>query len=266
MPCRHAKHFINPGGAAIRRISLNHAACRPTRSRLWRLHPSKAAAAAEGGASDPYKVLGLQPGADSERVQRAYRRAVNDAERAGDKAKLDALETAHTSIMMSGLSARLQGGGSEVAKEVKYADRAVFLPWRPRKYVAEVKFIQIVAAAQALLATWAVVTPMTAGTQPLIASTIVAVVANAYKQNQIFPPPSSSTATNKNQTFKNLLRAALLTVITTFLGCWLFFTLPDIMCNLLTKSPLPVWFYQKETIILCLGTTLCNFLCSAFLR
>lgn len=35
--------------------------------------------------------------------------------------------------------------------------------------MAEMKFIQIVAAAQALLAAWAVLTPLTAGTQPLLA-------------------------------------------------------------------------------------------------
>ncbi len=38
-----------------------------------------------------------------------------------------------------------------------------------RKYVAETKFIQIVAGAQALLAAWAILTSATAGTQPLMA-------------------------------------------------------------------------------------------------
>lgn len=60
--------------------------------------------------NDRLQVLGLKPGADSERVQRAYRRAVNDAEREGNKSKIETLEAAHTKIMMSGLSARLQVG------------------------------------------------------------------------------------------------------------------------------------------------------------
>lgn len=268
--CNHARHSSNavrfPGTA--RRFPCLISPCRLAQRRCNIVLPPHAAAAASdgGSADDPYKVLGLKTGADSERVQRAYRRAVNDAERAGDKSKIEKLEAAHTRIMMSGLSARLQGGGGEVAQEVKYADRAVFLPWRPRKYMAEKKFIKIVAGVQALLAAWAVLTPLTAGTQPLLASTIAGVVANAYKQNEIFPPPTSSTATNKNQTFKNLLRAALLTVIATFLGCWLFFTFPSLVSNLVTKGPLPVWFYQKETMILCIGATLSNFACSAFFR
>ena len=46
--------------------------------------------------------------------------------------------------------------------------------------------------------------------------------------------------------FKNLARAALLTCMATFLGCFLLFTLPDAAATMLTGRPLPVWFYQKE--------------------
>lgn len=116
------------------------------------------------------QVLGLSPGANSEAVQRSYRRAKNDAK--GDKSRIEKIEAAHTSIMMSGLSQRMKvragscmlreallptaaallcrgntqcsarhatscpavvaQGGGDVSKEVKYADRAVYFPWRPR--------------------------------------------------------------------------------------------------------------------------------------
>jgi DNA polymerase delta subunit 1 len=209
-------------------------------------------------------VLGLSPGANSEAVQRSYRRAINEAR--GDKARIEKIEAAHTSIMMSGLTARMKGGGGEVAKEVRYADRAVYFPWRPRKYVSEARFIQIVGAIQLLLAAWSLLSSVTAGTQPLVTSSVVAVCANVYKQNMIFPAPTASTGGNKNQTFKNLWRGALLTVMATFLGPFLFFTVPDFLVTTITKGAMPLWFYQSETTLLCVGAAVMNFLFSAFLR
>jgi DNA polymerase delta subunit 1 len=215
------------------------------------------------GPDDPYQALGLSPGANSEAVQRSYRRAKNDAK--GDKSRIEKIEAAHTRIMMSGLSQRMKGGG-DVSKEVKYADRAVYFPWRPRKFVAEARFIQIVGAIQLLLAAWALLSSVSAGTQPLVASALAGVVANVYKQNMIFPAPQSSGSENKNQTFKNLGRGALLTLMATFLGAFLFFTVPDFLKNTITRSPMPTWFYQSETTLLCVGATLFNFVFSAFLR
>jgi hypothetical protein len=128
------------------------------------------------------QVLGIRPDTSSETMQRAYKKRLSEAK--GDKARVAAVEEAHSRIMMSNLSARLkvhqlsaflramqtregciarqatciadaqqfdsrivaywtsgadvygqcvhavmQGGG---LKEVKYADKAVYLPWRPR--------------------------------------------------------------------------------------------------------------------------------------
>jgi DNA polymerase delta subunit 1 len=218
-------------------------------------------------APDPYQTLGLSANATSEMVQRSYRRALNDAK--GDKSRVEKIEAAHTSIMMSGLTERMKGrtaGGTSVPKEVKYADRAVYFPWRPRKFVAEARFIQIVGAVQLLLAAWALLSSVSAGTQPLGATALSGVVANVYKQNMINPAPSSSGGENKNQTFKNLFRGALLTLMATFLGAFLFFTLPDFLKNTVTRSPMPTWFYQSESTLLCVGATLFNFIFSAFLR
>jgi hypothetical protein len=46
--------------------------------------------------------------------------------------------------------------------------------------------------------------------------------------------------------FKNLGRGALLTLMATFLGAFLFFTVPDFLKNTITRSPMPTWFYQSE--------------------
>ena len=32
----------------------------------------------------------------------------------------------------------------------------------------------------------------------------------------------------------------------TFLGAFLFFTVPDFLKNTITRSPMPTWFYQSE--------------------
>ena len=44
---------------------------------------------------------------------------------------------------------------------------------------------------------------------------------------------------------KNILRGALLAVAATFLGCALFFTLPDMAAAQLNKT-MPYWFYESE--------------------
>ncbi len=108
---------------------------------------------------------------------------------------------------------------------------------------------------------------------------------NAYKQNQIFPPPTNpELASNKNQSallhahcsmlltscmaghlsaymlskcnqrpattafavLKNFLRGALLAFFATFLGVFLFFTLPDLVAGNILRRPMPFWFYENE--------------------
>lgn len=44
---------------------------------------------------------------------------------------------------------------------------------------------------------------------------------------------------------KNILRGALLAVAATFLGCAVFFTLPDMVAAQLNKT-MPYWFYESE--------------------
>ena len=44
---------------------------------------------------------------------------------------------------------------------------------------------------------------------------------------------------------KNIMRGALLATAATFIGCALFFTLPDFVAAQLNKA-MPYWFYESE--------------------
>jgi len=194
-------------------------------------------------------------------VQAAYRRQLRAAQKVKDQSRIDQLEAAHTSIMMSAFTARKQGGA--VPNEIKYADKSVYFPWRPKKFMADTKTIQYATAAQVLMILWAVLpfTRDTAGTQPLLTSTMIAFIANAYKQIQIRPNTGE-----KNHTFANLARAALLTMMSTFIGCYLCYSLPDLLASSVFKKVLPVWFYASETMILAVGAAVFNNIFTVFFR
>ncbi|KAA6422221.1 MAG: molecular chaperone [Trebouxia sp. A1-2] len=150
------------------------------------------AAAASFSPDDPYKVLGLHQGADSEAVQRQYNKLKR--EKRGDEEAITKIENAHSTAVVGG-------------------------------------------------------------------------VGNVWKLNQVFPTSTSSTASEdeKKKGLKNILRGCLLAFLATFAGCFLFFTLPDLIASQLNKQ-LPYWFYANEKVLLCVGTTLCNFLMTAFFR
>ena len=61
------------------------------------------------------------------------------------------------------------------------------------------------------------------------------------------------------------MRGALLAIGATFLGCALFFTVPDAIAAALDRS-LPYWFYESEKTLLTVGTTVANFVMTAFYR
>ncbi|KAL3140129.1 hypothetical protein ABBQ38_004406 [Trebouxia sp. C0009 RCD-2024] len=244
-------------------LQMLHASRTRVYSRSRRQHVVQAAASGFS-SEEPYKVLGLREGADSESVQRQYNKLKR--EKKGDESAISAIENAHSSLMMRNLTMRMQGGVS-VAKDIKYADKAQYLPWRPRLYRADNKVLLYSGIAQALLTAWALLLSVTAGTQPVIASAVVGGVGNVYKINQIFPPSSSSTASEeeKRKGLRNILRGCLLAFLATFAGCFLFFTLPDLVASKINKQ-LPYWFYANEKVLLCVGTTLCNTLMTAFFR
>ena len=117
------------------------------------------------------QVLGIPRNADSTTVQRAYKKQMAELKGrrgAADEAAAARLEAAHSALMMAALTSRLQGGGGGVEKEVLYADRARYFPWRPRLWMAARDILLYSAIAQALLLAWALLTPLTAGSQPVI--------------------------------------------------------------------------------------------------
>ncbi|KAK9810151.1 hypothetical protein WJX72_005684 [[Myrmecia] bisecta] len=216
-----------------------------------------------GGAadSDPYKVLGVPANADSNTLQRVYKRKLYEAK--GNDEETARIEAAHSSIMMSALTSRLKGGTS-VPAEVKYADKAVYFPWRPRLHKASKNIILYSGILQALLAAWALLLTVTAGTQPVITSAVVGLCGQVWKQNQIYPSGTPS-AVEKKQGVKNIARAMLLAFLATFGGCALFYTIPDAIAAALNKT-MPFWFYESQKTLLALGSCSANWIMTSFYR
>lgn len=62
-----------------------------------------------------------------------------------------------------------------------------------RRHNADKKIMLYTGLAYAVMAAWGVFTQSTAGTQPLVASTVIGAASNIYKLQQIFPSgPSES--------------------------------------------------------------------------
>ncbi|KAK9810781.1 hypothetical protein WJX73_006691 [Symbiochloris irregularis] len=215
-------------------------------------------------SEDPYQVLGLSSNANSEAVARSYKMKLREAGK--DEAQKQRIESAHSSIMMAALTSRLQGGGA-VAQEVRFADKAQYFPWRPKRYAAGRNFTLIVGAIQALMIAWCVLSPLTAGTQPLVTSAAVGAGANLFKQNQIFPPPTSGSEDpeKKGRGIKNVLRGLVLAIMATFLGCFLTVTLPDTIVGFFNRA-MPYWFYESQVQLLSIGTAVSNFIMTAYFR
>ena len=67
------------------------------------------------------------------------------------------------------------------------------MPVSHRKHTASRQIMLYSGLAYALMAAWGIFTQATAGTQPLVASTVIGAGSNIYKLQQLFPPgPSES--------------------------------------------------------------------------
>lgn len=207
----------------------------------------------------------MPPNADYNAIQRAYKKRLSESR--GDDAAIAMIEQAHSSLMMNALTSRLQGN-AQVDKNVLYADRARYFPWRPKLWLAEQKVIMYSAIAQCILLAWALLSPVTAGTQPIIWSATAGAVANIYKQNRITPAPARGMEVSdeeKKQGGKNILRGAFLAFMATFSGCLLLYTAPDAIAAQFNKV-LPLWFYEGQTILLALGSTMMNLIFTSLFR
>ena len=67
------------------------------------------------------------------------------------------------------------------------------MPVLYRKHTASRQIMLYSGLAYALMAAWGIFTQATAGSQPLVASTVIGAGSNIYKLQQLFPPgPSES--------------------------------------------------------------------------
>jgi hypothetical protein len=62
-----------------------------------------------------------------------------------------------------------------------------------RRHNADRKVMLYTGLAYAVMAAWGIFTQNTAGTQPLVASTVIGAASNYYKLQQIFPSGSSES-------------------------------------------------------------------------
>ncbi|KDD74359.1 hypothetical protein H632_c1372p0 [Helicosporidium sp. ATCC 50920] len=224
--------------------------------------------ACQPGALEPCptiaKVLGVPADSDSETIRKTYKRRL--AETRDDPRARQAIEDAHSRLVMAALSSRLSGK-MKVDRAVRYADRAAILPWRPRLCRADGPTILLSSLIQAGMLVWALSAPSEATTQPVVWSLAFGGIGNVVKQNKLFPPPAQSDyeAAGQGQGIKNLLRGAFLAVLATLAGVLVAWTLPDLAASLL-DADLPDWFYGAQFVLLAFGATLSNGLMTAFFR
>jgi hypothetical protein len=119
-------------------------------SNCRRLQQQRVICGAAAGAPDPYKVLGVDPDADTNTINRAY--SVKKYAARGNDPLTAQIEAAHSQLMMSALSRRMKGQG--VPKSIAYGDVEPLFPWRPKRWDATPKVIAIVGAIQVALAAY----------------------------------------------------------------------------------------------------------------
>ena len=117
-----------------------------------------------------------------------------------------------------------------------------------RVYVDEKKNLLRNLIAAALLMVWVCFFAETSFTQPLIASTGLAIIGHYMKQCTIYPPGGrNATPEEKKNVSKNLIRALGLGLCGMFSGMFIFFTAPDLITAQFGKT-MPYWFYESQVM------------------
>ncbi|GMH38980.1 hypothetical protein BSKO_06878 [Bryopsis sp. KO-2023] len=232
-------------------------------------NPRASSAAGAGGAEDPYQVLGLPPSTSADNIQRVYKNKLRQAKIAGDDALVERIESAHSSLMMRQLTQRMQGGAS-VPKDIAFADKAVYLPWRPRWCPGPTKLALIAVALNGLLLAWALIFTTTAATQPLIASMLSCAAISYFKLEGLTPSDGgalfASSDDSRKQGGKNLLRCVVLPLMGTVAGVMICFTIPDLVSEFILSKKLPFWFYDNQSTVLNVGAIVMNTFITALFR
>ena len=148
------------------------------------------------------------------------------------------IESAHTSIMMSSLTARL-GGASSVAKEIRYADRTPMFLWRPRVHLCEQKDILINGGIWAFAIYWANKSTYSPW-QPLMMGFAVLFIRMNYKLMPLMPRPATDDRKEIRQADTKRLGRAFGVVGGLFaLFAGIVSTLPSVLMAL--KITVPLW-------------------------
>ena len=89
-----------------------------------------------------------------------------------------------------------------------------------------------------------------------------------YKQNRINPPPARGLEMSdeeKKQGGKNIMRGAFLAFLATFIGCFALYTAPDAIAAAMNRV-LPLWFYEGQSMLLAIGSSLFNWTFTSVFR
>lgn len=208
------------------------------------------AAAAGGGDDDPYAILDLPEGSDSDAVNRMYKTKL--AQNRGNKDALDAIESAHSRILMRQLTDRMSGKSSAVSKEVAFADNyGVYTsaPWLPR-WAPSPRNEAIVNGVIALVCiAWALKSPY-AQLQPVITAAIIFVIRLVQKLGRYgeASSPSASREEQSQASSKRLARGFLMTFGSLGMALILVKWLPNALAES-TSFMLPRWYMLNITTI-----------------
>lgn len=209
---------------------------------------SSAAGAMDGEpAADPYKVLGLEEGADADKVQRAYDRRKMLYK--GEDDKLAACAAAYDSILQMSMQARLKGGG--VSDNLKFADKLPMFLWQPRLCISPIGDIRINLGI-ALFATLATIMspPEMRTMQPTIFGAMLQVFRMFLKLTEVDPGPSASIDAEKakkhNQ--KRFVRSFMLGFGTFVVSAFAIYWFPNMLIQFF-RIKMPLWFLLHQEIV-----------------
>jgi len=146
-------------------------------------------AGAGDAAPDPYKALGVKPGADADEIKKALDR--KKLLYKSEPEKLAKMEEAYESIVQASLAARLKGDLSGVDKNILNADAvSLFGPWAPIKCESLMKDKQVNVAIAAAATIITYMTPATVrNLQPIIYATIFMMFRMFAKLADVDPGP-----------------------------------------------------------------------------
>lgn len=261
--------------------SLSLSFTRPLQFSLSSKHPvnravSCGAESAAGSSSsendfNPYEVLGVNPIEGFDKIKVTYQRKRKDAERRGDYATADRLESAYDKLMMVQLSNRKKGitaGSFQVSKDIKYADKQPLVPWGPRFAKSDIKDMQINMAISAAFIAWILI-KRTAEWQPVQFISFV-YVYRIFEKLKTFEPPVS-TFTEEGEDEGRLMRMGkrLLRSLSLVFGCIAVSSLgyTGVLNGIeLVRGYIPTFLYNNQELLVTATTSIALYIMASYYR